>query len=85
MRRALGILLILAGPAVVAVRYLTAPSPATCALANKISIDLGRPGFLLHFAVGPVLRCRCRPAGRGNPAYPGAAAGNRQNVTRLYL
>jgi hypothetical protein len=61
MRRALGILLIIAGPFVVALGYLTAPSASACAAANKISLDLGQPSScatspsMLYFAGGVVL------------------------------
>jgi hypothetical protein len=61
MRRALGILLIIAGPFVVAFGYLTAPSASSCAAANKISLDLGQPAScattpsILYFVGGAVL------------------------------
>ena len=58
MRRAIGILLIIAGPAVVAVGYLTAQSASTCAAANNIAFELGQPATcsttpsLFYFAAG---------------------------------
>jgi hypothetical protein len=42
-RRALGILLIIAAAAVVAVGYGTAPSTAACAAANNLALELGNP------------------------------------------
>ena len=43
MRRALGVLLVIAGPAIVAVGYLHVPSASSCAMANGIALDLGKP------------------------------------------
>ena len=43
MRRALGTLLLIAGFAVVATAYLTAPSPTTCTAKNLLSLELGQP------------------------------------------
>jgi hypothetical protein len=42
-RRALGILLIIAAAAVIAVGYGTAPSAATCTAANNLALELGNP------------------------------------------
>lgn len=43
MRRALGILLLIAGFAVIATAYLTAPSPSACNAKNVMSLELGQP------------------------------------------
>ena len=42
-RRAVGILLIIAAAAVLAVGYLTAPSAAACTAANNLALELGNP------------------------------------------
>jgi hypothetical protein len=42
-RRALGILLIIAAAAVIAVGYETAPSAAACTAANNLALELGNP------------------------------------------
>jgi hypothetical protein len=61
MRRALGILLIIAGPVIVGIGYSTAPSASSCATANNIAFELGEPATcsptpsVLYFAVGAVL------------------------------
>ena len=61
MRRALGILLIVAGPAMVVIGYLIAPSASSCAAANSIAFELGQPATcsttpsVAYFAVGAVL------------------------------
>jgi hypothetical protein len=61
MRRAIGILLIIAGPVIVGIGYLTAPSASSCATANNIAFELGRPETCssapsaLYFAAGAVL------------------------------
>ena len=61
MRRAIGILLIIAGPVIVAVGYLTAPSASTCAAANNIAFELGQPATcsttpsVFYFAMGAAL------------------------------
>ena len=41
--RALGILLIIAAAAVIAVGYATAPSAAACNTANHLALELGNP------------------------------------------
>jgi hypothetical protein len=43
MRRALEILLVIAGPVVVAVGYRNTPSASACAMVNGIALDLGQP------------------------------------------
>jgi len=61
MRRVLGILLTIAGPAIVAVDYLRVPSAGACAAANGIALDLGEPTRCsttpspLYFIVGAIL------------------------------
>lgn len=61
LRRVLGILLITAGPVIVGVGYLTAPSASSCAAANNIAFELGQPATCsttpsaLYFAAGAVL------------------------------
>jgi hypothetical protein len=42
-RRALGILLLSAAAAVIAVGYGTAPSAAACTAANNLALELGNP------------------------------------------
>jgi hypothetical protein len=42
-RRAVGILLIIAAAAVLAVGYGTAPSAAACTTANNLALELGNP------------------------------------------
>lgn len=42
-RRALGLLLIIAAAAVIAVGYGTAPSAAACTAANNLALELGNP------------------------------------------
>ncbi len=42
-RRAVGILLIIAAAAVLAVGYGTAPSAAACTAANNLALELGNP------------------------------------------
>jgi hypothetical protein len=42
MRRAFGILLVIAGALAAALGCLRAPSASACAAANKISLDLGQ-------------------------------------------
>lgn len=61
MRRVLGILLVIAGPVVVGVGYLTAPSASSCTMANNIAFELVQPQTCsaipsaLYFAAGAVL------------------------------
>lgn len=61
MRRVLGILLIIAGPVIVTVGYLAAPSASSCATANNIAFELGESATcsstpsMLYFAAGAVL------------------------------
>jgi hypothetical protein len=61
MRRTLGILLVIAGPVVVAIGYLKAPSASACTMANGLANDLGQPATCsttppaAYFAVGGVL------------------------------
>ena len=42
MRRALGILLVIAGPVIVVAGYLRVPSASTCAADNGIALEIGR-------------------------------------------
>ena len=42
-RRAVGILLMIAAAAVLAVGYGTAPSAAACTTANNLALELGNP------------------------------------------
>ena len=42
-RRALGIALVIAAAAVIAVGYATAPSAAACTAANNLALELGNP------------------------------------------
>jgi hypothetical protein len=61
LRRVLGILLVIAGPVVVGVGYVTAPSASSCTVANNIAFELGQPETCsptpsaLYFAAGAVL------------------------------
>jgi hypothetical protein len=61
MRYPLGILLAIAGPVVVGVGYLKAPSASACTAANAIALDLGQPATCsttpspLYFVAGAVL------------------------------
>jgi hypothetical protein len=61
MRRALGILLVIAGPVIVVAGYLRLPSASTCATANGIALDLGKSPACattpspLYFVAGAVL------------------------------
>lgn len=61
MRRVLGILLVIAGPVIVGIGYLTAPSASSCTAANNIAFELGQPATcsttpsVLYFAAGAVL------------------------------
>jgi hypothetical protein len=61
MRYPLGILLAIAGPVVVGVGYLKAPSASACAAANSLALDLGQPATCsttpsaLYFVAGAVL------------------------------
>jgi PAB1-binding protein PBP1 len=61
LRRVLGILLVIAGPVVAGVGYLTAPSASSCTMANSIAFELGQPETCsptpsaLYFAAGAVL------------------------------
>ncbi|MGH3293218.1 MAG: hypothetical protein ACRDP7_15555 [Trebonia sp.] len=61
MRRALGILLVIAGPVVVAAGYLRLPSASTCAMDNGIALDLGKSATCstspspLYYVAGAVL------------------------------
>jgi hypothetical protein len=61
LRRVLGILLIIAGPAIVGVGYLTAPSASSCTAANNIAFELGQPATCsttpsaLYFVAAAVL------------------------------
>ena len=61
MRRALGILLVIAGPVIVAIGYRNTPSASACAMANNIARELGESATCsatpsaLYFAAGAVL------------------------------
>jgi hypothetical protein len=61
LRRVLGILLIIAGPVIVGLGYLTAPSASSCTVANNIAFELGQPATCsttpsaLYFIAGAVL------------------------------
>jgi len=61
MRRALGILLVVAGPAIVAIGYRNTPSASTCATVNGIARELGQPATCsttpsaLYFAAGALV------------------------------
>jgi len=61
LRRVLGILLIIAGPVIVGLDYLTAPSASSCTAANSIAFELGEPATCsttpsaLYFVAGAVL------------------------------
>jgi hypothetical protein len=61
LRRVLGILLIIAGPAIVGVGYLTVPSASSCTAANNIAFELGQPATCsttpsaLYFVAAAVL------------------------------
>jgi hypothetical protein len=61
LRRVLGILLIIAGPVIVGLGYLTAPSASSCTMANNIAFELGEPATCsttpsaLYFVAGAVL------------------------------
>ena len=61
MRRALGILLVIAGPVIVVAGYLRVPSASKCAADNGIALDLGKSATCsttpspLYFVAGAVL------------------------------
>jgi hypothetical protein len=61
MRRAIGILLVIAGPVVVVIGYLKAPSGSACSVANGIARDLGQQATcstmpsMTYFGAGAVL------------------------------
>ena len=61
LRRVLGILLIIAGPAIAGVGYLTAPWASSCTAANNIAFELGQPATCsttpsaLYFVAAAVL------------------------------
>jgi hypothetical protein len=61
MRLVSGILLMIAGPVVIAIGYLRVPAASACATVNGIDLDLGKPAScsttpsLPWFAAGAVL------------------------------